>query len=67
MSDNTEQHITANVLHSLEQTPDPRLKTVLTSLITHLHAFIREVDLTELGGLDLDPSRVHDSAKPVGA
>lgn len=47
MSDNTEQHITANVLRSLEQTPDPRLKAVLTSLITHLHAFIREVDLTE--------------------
>ncbi|HJZ50480.1 MAG TPA: intradiol ring-cleavage dioxygenase [Roseiflexaceae bacterium] len=47
MSDNTEQHITANVLQSLEQTADPRLKTVLTSLISHLHAFIREVDLTE--------------------
>src|SRR5262245_9407235 len=48
MSDNTEQHITANVLRSLEQTSDPRLKTVLTSLISHLHAFIREVELTEV-------------------
>jgi catechol 1,2-dioxygenase len=47
MSDNTEEQITHNVLDSMAQTPDPRLKTVMTSLIRHLHAFIREVDLTE--------------------
>ncbi|HEU5369466.1 MAG TPA: intradiol ring-cleavage dioxygenase, partial [Ktedonobacterales bacterium] len=27
--------------------PDPRLKALMTSLISHLHAFIREVDLTQ--------------------
>jgi protocatechuate 3,4-dioxygenase beta subunit len=47
MSDNTEEQITQNVLDSMAQTPNPRLKTVMTSLIRHLHAFIREVDLTE--------------------
>jgi protocatechuate 3,4-dioxygenase beta subunit len=31
----------------MAQTPDPRLKAVLASLITHLHAFIREVDVTQ--------------------
>jgi hydroxyquinol 1,2-dioxygenase len=43
----TEAHITDSVLRSLDQTPDPRLKAIMTSLITHLHAFIREVELTE--------------------
>jgi hydroxyquinol 1,2-dioxygenase len=43
----TETNITDSVLRSLGQTADPRLKTVMTSLITHLHAFIREVELTE--------------------
>jgi catechol 1,2-dioxygenase len=39
--------ITERVLRSLEHTPDLRLKTVMTSLIRHLHAFIREVQPTE--------------------
>lgn len=43
----TEAQITESVLRSLEQTPNPRLKAIMTSLITHLHAFIREVELTE--------------------
>ena len=47
MSDNTEKQITQNVLDSIAQTPDPRLKTVMTSLIRHLHAFVSEVELTE--------------------
>src|SRR5438445_2356433 len=47
MSDNTEEQITQNVLNSMAQTPNPRLKTVMTSLIRHLHAFVREVELTE--------------------
>jgi hydroxyquinol 1,2-dioxygenase len=42
-----EANITESVLRSLAQTDNPRLKTVMTSLITHLHAFIREVELTE--------------------
>jgi catechol 1,2-dioxygenase len=43
----TEMNITDSVLRSLAQTPDPRLKQIMTSLITHLHGFIREVELTE--------------------
>jgi protocatechuate 3,4-dioxygenase beta subunit len=44
MSNNTEEQITENVLESMAHTPNPRLKAVMTSLITHLHAFIREVE-----------------------
>jgi hydroxyquinol 1,2-dioxygenase len=47
MSNNTEEQITENVLNSMAQTPNPRLKQVMTSLISHLHAFIREVELTQ--------------------
>src|SRR5438067_8171763 len=47
MSNNTEEQITSNVLDSMAQTPNPRLKQVMTSLITNLHAFIREVEPTE--------------------
>jgi catechol 1,2-dioxygenase len=39
--------ITARALRSLDQTPNPRLKTIMASLIRHLHAFIREVEPTE--------------------
>ena len=45
---NIDQHtITEAVLQSLAATPDPRLKQVMSSLITHLHDFVREVKLTE--------------------
>jgi hydroxyquinol 1,2-dioxygenase len=47
MSNNTEEQITQNVLNSVAEAPNPRLKEVMTSLISHLHAFIREVGLTE--------------------
>jgi catechol 1,2-dioxygenase len=47
MVTDTETSITESVLRSLEGTPDGRLKEVMTSLIRHLHAFIREVELTE--------------------
>jgi catechol 1,2-dioxygenase len=49
------EKITRNVLDSLENTANPRLKTIMTSLINHLHAFIREVNLTEeewMAGID---------------
>jgi catechol 1,2-dioxygenase len=39
--------ITQDVLNSIENTPNDRLKEVMTGLIQHLHAFIREVELTE--------------------
>src|ERR1700730_1078567 len=47
MSNNTEEQITQNVLDSMAQTPNPRLKHVMTSLVSHLHAFVREVELTQ--------------------
>lgn len=47
MSNNTEEQITQNVLASMANTPNPRLKAVMTSLIEHLHGFIRDVELTQ--------------------
>jgi protocatechuate 3,4-dioxygenase beta subunit len=35
------------VAASFEETPDPRLKQVLASLVRHLHAFVKDVELTE--------------------
>ena len=29
------------------ETPDPRLREVMTSLVHHLHAFVKDVELTE--------------------
>jgi hydroxyquinol 1,2-dioxygenase len=43
----TEQNLTDAVLAKLEGATDERFKQVMTSLITHLHAFVREVELTE--------------------
>lgn len=39
--------ITQAVIARLAETPDPRLKEIMTSLVQHLHAFAREVKLTE--------------------
>ena len=35
------------MLGEIERAPDPRLREIMTSLVTHLHAFAREVKLTE--------------------
>jgi hydroxyquinol 1,2-dioxygenase len=43
----TEDDITNEVLERFAQTPDPRLKQIMLGLIGHLHAFIKEVQLTE--------------------
>ena len=43
----TEDDITKEVLERFAQTPDPRLRQIMLSLIGHLHAFVKEVDLTE--------------------
>lgn len=39
--------ITQAVIERFSHTPDPRLKEIMTSLVQHLHAFAREVRLTE--------------------
>jgi len=43
----TEDDITAEVLQRFAQTPDPRLKEIMLSLIGHLHDFVKDVNLTE--------------------
>jgi hydroxyquinol 1,2-dioxygenase len=39
--------LTQAVIERLADTPDPRLKEIMTRLIEHLHAFARDVKLTE--------------------
>jgi hydroxyquinol 1,2-dioxygenase len=43
----TEDDITAEVLARFSATQDPRLRQIMLSLISHLHAFVKEVQLTE--------------------
>jgi hydroxyquinol 1,2-dioxygenase len=43
----SEDDITAEVLARFGETPEPRLRTIMLSLIGHLHAFVKEVQLTE--------------------
>ena len=43
----TEANLTDAVLAKLEGSSDPRFKQIMISLIRHLHAFVREVALTE--------------------
>ena len=38
--------ITDAAIEQMSGTPDPRLKQIMESLVRHLHAFAREVDLT---------------------
>lgn len=41
------QDVTPAVLAVMEQTPDPRLREILVSLVKHLHGFVVETKLTE--------------------
>jgi len=43
----TEANLTEAVLGKLDGATDARFKQIMTSLIKHLHAFVREVELTE--------------------
>jgi len=47
MREFNEKSITQAVIGRLGECNDPRFKLVLTSLVTHLHDFVREVKLTE--------------------
>jgi hydroxyquinol 1,2-dioxygenase len=42
-----EKSISAAVIGRLSECDDPRFKRVMTALVTHLHDFVREVQLTE--------------------
>jgi catechol 1,2-dioxygenase len=52
----TQADVTPAVLKVMEQTTDPRLREIMVSLVTHLHAFIRDVKLTRI---------IHDEAAEV--
>lgn len=42
-----QRDVTRAALAVMERTPDPRLREIMKSLVSHLHAFVREVRLTE--------------------
>ncbi|MDM0114665.1 dioxygenase [Variovorax sp. J22R133] len=46
MSNTQQDAITQDVLKAFAGTPDARLRQLMTSLVKHIHAFAREVDLT---------------------
>jgi catechol 1,2-dioxygenase len=41
------EDVTAAVLDVMRRTSDPRLREIMISLVTHLHAFVQDVRLTE--------------------
>lgn len=43
----SEERSAEMVAASFANTPDPRLRELLTALVQHLHAFVKEVELTE--------------------
>jgi hydroxyquinol 1,2-dioxygenase len=43
----TEQNLTDIAIERWKQIPDPRLRQVMSSLIRHLHAFVRNIEPTE--------------------
>lgn len=47
MTQYNESTVTQAVLDSVANAPDVRFRTVMASLVKHLHAFVRDVDLTE--------------------
>ena len=47
MRDFDEKNITAAVIDRFKNTPDPRLKRIMTSLVQHMHDFVRDVEPTE--------------------
>ena len=45
MSEYNQEKLTEDVLAAFANTPDPRLRELMTALVKHVHAFAREVDL----------------------
>lgn len=43
----TQDDVTRAVLEEMHRTPEPRTKELLSSLVRHLHAFVRETRMTE--------------------
>lgn len=46
MREFSEQNLTEAVIERFQNTPDARLKQIMTSLVRHLHGFIRDTELT---------------------
>ena len=46
MTQFNDTELTAAVIHSFEETPDPRVKFLLEELVKSLHDFVRKTDLT---------------------
>jgi hydroxyquinol 1,2-dioxygenase len=46
MREFSEENLTEAVVERFANTPDPRLKLLVTSLVRHLHAYVREVEPT---------------------
>lgn len=46
MSSYNQDKLVQDVVEAFARTPDPRLRLLMTSLVKHVHAFAREVDLT---------------------
>ncbi|MCE6076969.1 catechol 1,2-dioxygenase [Agrobacterium vitis] len=44
----TESDVTPAVIAAMEKTSDPRAREILVAMVKHLHAFVREVRLTEV-------------------
>ena len=40
--------VTSDALAAMQGAENPRLREIMTSLVKHLHAFVREVRLTEV-------------------
>ena len=43
----TQEDVTKAVLDEIARAPDPRFREVMSAFVRHLHAFAREVRLTE--------------------
>ena len=59
----TEGNLTDVVLERWKDIPNPRLRQIMQSLIKHLHAFVREVEPTQVEwatGIDWRSSRLND-------
>ncbi|GAA3103121.1 intradiol ring-cleavage dioxygenase [Rhizobium viscosum] len=48
MAIKTESELTPAVLAAMNKTEDPRLREILIAMVKHLHAFVREVRLSEV-------------------
>ncbi|KWA17122.1 intradiol ring-cleavage dioxygenase [Burkholderia territorii] len=47
LHDDGDTRLTEQVVASFDGTPNPRLRALMQSLVRHLHAFVRETELTE--------------------